>query len=50
MILEIVDALKKNGYEVDEFEHKGDRVRSNVKKGEWLSNVANIFQEKLSDK
>jgi hypothetical protein len=28
---EIVDALKKSGYEVDEFEHKSDRVRSSVR-------------------
>ena len=27
---EVVDTLKKNGYEVNEFEHKGDRVRSSV--------------------
>jgi hypothetical protein len=120
--LEIVDALKNSGYEVSEFEHKRDRVRSSVRlngkhlgevflvapppsgryaqfrriedmtrkdfehdysrkfgkspgisssywpdnsligasieesaenyqeKGEWLSNVANIFQEKSSQK
>jgi hypothetical protein len=120
LYLEIVDTLKKSGYEIDEFEHKSDRVRSTVRlngnhlgeiflvapggryaqfrriedmtekefqyayskkfgkssgisasywpdnspigariqesaencseKGEWLSNVANIFKEKLSDK
>jgi hypothetical protein len=120
LYIEIVDALKNKGYEVDEFENKKDRIRSNVllngnrlgeiflvapgarytqlkriedmtekdfkynyskkfkkspgisssywpdnsligafindtadncsEKGEWLSNLANIFKEKMSDK
>jgi hypothetical protein len=38
--LEIVDALKKSGYEVDEFERKGDRVRTNIYlNGNWLGEV-----------
>jgi hypothetical protein len=30
LYLGIVDALKKSGYEIEEFEHKADRIRSSV--------------------
>jgi hypothetical protein len=40
LYLKIVDALEKSGYEIQEFEHKWDRVRSNVLlKGKLLGEV-----------